>query len=148
MSYLLFYTTMKTLRILGTLLLLAALPLILGSCKDKDEVDYVEKETIGWIRFSSDHFALGPEAATLQVTVEVNNVPLRAEIQWPYPWITSCRLVSQEQGGKSRLDTFLITIEANDTNAKRTGNVDFYAGSNEANLARESIFISQEFNHQ
>jgi hypothetical protein len=139
MSYLLFYT-----RVYGTLLLLAALPLILSACKDKDEVDYVEKETIGWIRFSSDRFELGPDAATLRVKVEVNNVPLHAEIQWVYPWITSCRLVEQEQGGKSRIDTYLITVEANDTYAKRTGNVDFYAGYNEDKLVRESIYISQE----
>ena len=139
---------MKTLRLYGTLLLIVALSLIQSACRDKDEVDYVEKETIGWIRLSADKFELGPNAETIQVTAEVNNVPLRAEIQWVYPWITSCKLVKQEQGGKSRKDTYLITVEANDTYAKRTGNVDFYAGSNENNLARESIFISQEaINH-
>jgi len=139
---------MKTLRLVGTLLLIVALSFVQSACRDKNEVDYVEKETIGWIRLSSDKFELGPNAETLQVIVEVNNVPLRAEIQWVYPWITSCKLVSQEQGGKSRKDTYLITVEANDTYAKRTGNVDFYAGSNENNLVRESIFISQEpMNH-
>ena len=139
---------MKTLRILCPLLLLAALPLILSACKDKDEVDY-ENEPIGWIRLSTEQFELGPDAATLQVTVEVNNVPLRAEIYRDYvSWITSCKLVEQEQGGSSRKETYLITVEANDTYARRLGTVFFYAGSYAVNPVSKGVVIIQEpMNH-
>jgi hypothetical protein len=135
---------MKTLKLYGTLLLLAALPLIFTACSDKDEVNYEENEPIVWIRLSTDQFGLDPNAAILHVTAEVNNVPLRAEIISGSSWITSCQLVEQEQGGTSRKDGYLLTVEANDTYAKRKGEVCFIAGTNEDNLVKESVFISQE----
>lgn len=134
---------MKTVRFLSTMLLFSAMCFVQSACHDKDDPDYVEKEPIGWIRFSQDNFELGWEAEMIQLVVEVNNVPLFAEIQWVYPWITSCKLVASEQGGKSRKDTFLITLEENDTYARRSGNVDFYVGTEENRRVKESIIISQ-----
>ncbi len=132
---------MKTLQWMGAAMLLMVLSFGYAACSSDD--DEVVNEPIGFIRLDQTHFDISGEAQTFTVSLKVNNVPVTAVIQWPYPWVLSALKTAEEQSKDMRTETYTVTVEANDTGEGRTANVDFWVGSGEKSHYGESIFISQ-----
>ncbi|MBQ6038246.1 MAG: BACON domain-containing protein [Bacteroidaceae bacterium] len=130
---------MKTQRLFSVCLLVATIVLCMNGCSDNDEID-----PIGWVRLEQSSFEISGEAQTITVTLEVNNVPVVTDIQWMYPWITSCKKIEAVEGKNTSKEKYAITIETNDTKEIRSGNVDFYAKSIENYNTRASITITQQ----
>ena len=84
---------MKTQRLFSVCLLVATIVLCMNGCSDDDEID-----PIGWVRLEQSSFEISGEAQTITVTLEVNNVPVVTDIQWMYPWITSCKKIEAVEG--------------------------------------------------
>ena len=132
---------MKTLRFVGIYLILALVAIGTNACSSDDEETI---EPIGYIKLDQDRFYLSGEAQTFNVSLEANNVPVKAVVQWPYPWITSAVKIEEEQLDENRhKEVYAITVEANDTGEERTANVDFWVGSGEKSHFYAAIFISQ-----
>ena len=132
---------MKTLRFVGIYLILALVAIGTNACSSDDEETI---EPIGYIKLDQDRFYLSGEAQTFNVSLEANNVPVKAVVQWPYPWITSAGKIEEEPLDKNRhKEVYAITVEANDTGEERTANVDFWVGSGEKSHFYAAIFISQ-----
>lgn len=132
---------MKTLRFVGIYLILALVAIGTNACSSDDEETI---EPIGYIKLDQDRFYLSGEAQTFNVSLEANNVPVKAVVQWPYPWITSAVKIEEEQLDENRhKEVYAITVEANNTGEERTANVDFWIGSGEKSHFYAAIFISQ-----
>ena len=132
---------MKTLKFVGIYLILALVAIGTNACSSDDEEAI---EPIGYIRLDQDRFYLSGEEQTFNVSLEANNVPVKAVVQWPYPWITSAVKIEEEPLDKNRhKEVYAITVEANDTGEERTANVDFWVGSGEKSHFYAAIFISQ-----
>ena len=132
---------MKTLRFVGIYLILALVAIGTNACSSDDEETI---EPIGYIKLDQDRFYLSGEAQTFNVSLEANNVPVKAVVQWPYPWITSAVKIEEEQLDENRLkEVYAITVEANNTGGERTANVDFWVGSGEKSHFYANIFVSQ-----
>lgn len=133
---------MKTLRWMGAAMLLMVLSFGFVACSS--DGDEVVNEPIGFIRLDQTHFDISGEAQTFNVSLEANNVPVKAVVQWSYPWITSAVKIEEEPLDKNRhKEVYAITVEANDTGEERTANVDFWVGSGEKSHFYAAIFISQ-----